>query len=66
MCGSGSHHPVAGAIFAINMLVNTEGGGCYTFDEIREGPEEAGFIDVRLLQRDQVMDGLVEARRPRA
>lgn len=58
--------PVAGAIFAINMLVNTEGGGCYTFDEIREGLEEAGFIDVRLLQRDQVMDGLVEARRPRA
>ncbi len=58
--------PAAGAVFAINMLVNTEGGGCYTFDEIREGLEEAGFIEVRLLQRDQVMDGLVEARRPRA
>lgn len=58
--------PEAGAIFAINMLINTEGGGCYTFEEIRDGLEEAGFAGVRLLQRDHAMDGLVEARRPSA
>jgi predicted O-methyltransferase YrrM len=42
--------PVPGALFAINMLVNTNGGGTYTFDEIRDGLEEAGFIDVGFLE----------------
>lgn len=56
--------PESGVIFAINMLANTDSGGCYTLDEIRDGLEQAGFIDVRLLQRDCVMDGLVVASRP--
>ncbi|MBD3174273.1 MAG: methyltransferase domain-containing protein [Armatimonadia bacterium] len=58
--------PPAGAIFAINMLANTEGGGCYTLEEIRKGLEQAGFEDVEVLRRDSVMDGLVQARKPKA
>lgn len=56
--------PADGSLFAINMLVATEGGGCYTFEEIRSGMEAAGFRDVRLLARDERMSGLVEGRRP--
>jgi predicted O-methyltransferase YrrM len=55
--------PASGAVFAVNMLVGTEGGGTYTLDEIREDLESAGFSDVRLLQEDTHMDGLVEARK---
>ena len=29
--------PASGALFAVNMLVNTEGGNSYTYAEIREG-----------------------------
>ncbi len=56
--------PRDGAIFAVNMLVNTEGGSTYTFEEVREWLEEAGFANVRFLQRGERMDGLVEAIRP--
>jgi predicted O-methyltransferase YrrM len=57
--------PRAGALFAVNMLVATAGGGCYTLDEIRQGLEAAGFADVRQLHAGEQMDGLVEAFRPR-
>ncbi len=57
-------HPRAGAIFAINMLVGTEGGGTYTYTEIRQGLEAAGFRDVRPLRSGDMMDSLVSARRP--
>ncbi|MCE5264320.1 MAG: methyltransferase domain-containing protein [Deltaproteobacteria bacterium] len=56
--------PVAGAIFAVNMLVNTDGGSTYTFGEIKAGLEEAGFVRVRLLKTGEQMDGLVEAFKP--
>jgi predicted O-methyltransferase YrrM len=52
--------PVSGAIFAVNMLVNTPGGGTYTFEEIREGLTAAGFEGIKLLQT-QGMFSLVEA-----
>jgi len=55
--------PVSGAIFAINMLVNTPGGGTYTFEEIKEGLNEAGFERVKQLQ-SQRMFSLVEALKP--
>jgi precorrin-6B methylase 2 len=54
-------HPRDGAIFAINMLVGTQGGSCYTFDEINEGLIQAGFIRVNLLCQGEHMDGVVEA-----
>jgi predicted O-methyltransferase YrrM len=56
--------PEAGAIFAVNMLVNTQGGGTYTFDEIKTWLAEAGFTKVRLLQTGENMNALVEAFKP--
>ncbi len=56
--------PRPGAIFAINMLVATEGGNTYTFDEIKDGLSEAGFERVNLIQAGERMDGLVEAFKP--
>ena len=53
--------PVDGAIFAVNMVLGTTGGRTYTYEEIKDGLEEAGFTGIRLLQAGEHMDGLVEA-----
>ncbi|UCD74212.1 MAG: hypothetical protein JSV91_10525 [Phycisphaerales bacterium] len=55
--------PRAGALFAINMLVATEGGGTFTFNEIREDLEAAGFTDVQLVREHEWMDAIVSARK---
>jgi precorrin-6B methylase 2 len=55
--------PVGGALFAINMLVATEGGGTYTFDEYREDLCAAGFTEVELVHRDELMSSLIQARK---
>jgi len=52
--------PRDGALFAVNMLMGTRGGNTYTFEEIRSGLEGAGFVRIRLLQKGEHMDGLVE------
>ena len=54
-------HPRNGAIFAVNMLVGTSGGGCFTFEEIKDGLAQAGFEKVRLLRNGENMDAVVEA-----
>lgn len=41
--------PLNGLIFAINMLVNTEDGNTYSFEEISEWLEDAGFTNPRAL-----------------
>jgi hypothetical protein len=56
--------PLSGAVFAVNMLLATEGGNTYTFEEVEKGLMQAGFIRVRLLQRGEHMDGLVEGFKP--
>lgn len=56
--------PPAGAMFALNMLVNTRGGDTYTFLEVKDTLEQAGFCEVRLLRQGERMDCLVEARKP--
>lgn len=56
--------PTAGALFALNMLVNTRGGDTYTLAEIQKALTDAGFVDIRLLQKGERMDGLVEGRKP--
>lgn len=53
--------PEGGAMFAINMLVATEGGGTYTFQEYRSDLMGAGFSDVALLRQDEFMNSLVRA-----
>lgn len=61
---TGRTEPRDGAVFAVNMLVNTERGSTYTFEEIRAWLEAAGFANVRLLQKGERMDGLVDAFKP--
>jgi hypothetical protein len=56
--------PPAGAMFAINMLVNTRGGDTYTFGEVREGLHKAGFTEVKQVRAGMGMDCLVEGRKP--
>ena len=41
--------PVNGLIFAVNMLVNTDVGDTYSFEEISIWLAEAGFVDAREL-----------------
>jgi SAM-dependent methyltransferase len=41
--------PVGALIFAVNMLVNTDAGGTYSFDEIAAWLTEAGFAEPRQL-----------------
>ena len=54
-------HPLAGAIFAVNMLTATQGGNSYTFEEVKEDLEKAGFHDVRLIRDGERMDQVVFA-----
>jgi len=42
--------PVNGLIFAVNMLVNTDEGDTYSFEEIAEWLLEAGFTNPRKLE----------------
>lgn len=56
--------PAAGALFAVNMLVGTEAGGTYTFDELAEDLRAAGFADPALLRRGEGTDSLIRAFRP--
>jgi O-methyltransferase domain/Dimerisation domain len=57
--------PAGGALFAVNMLVGTSGGGTFTFDELRQDLSSAGFVKVRLLRRGEGMDSVVCATKPR-
>ncbi|MEW6443975.1 MAG: methyltransferase [bacterium] len=58
--------PAAGTLFALNMLVSTRRGDTYTFAEVRDTLERAGFGKVRQVRGGQLMDALVEARAPGA
>lgn len=53
--------PVAGALFAVNMLVATLGGGTFTFAELSEDLKAAGFSEPLLVRKDDGMNSLVEA-----
>ena len=59
-------HPVAGALFAVNMLVATEGGATYTFTELSEDLSHEGFVEAKVLRQDQGMNALVSAIKPAA
>jgi len=53
--------PAGGAMFAVNMLVATEGGGTYTFAEYREDLQAAGFGEVSLVRQDEWMNSVIRA-----
>ena len=57
-------NPPAGALFALNMLVNTPAGDTYTFEEVKDTLETAGFMGIKLVLSGKEMDCLVEATRP--
>lgn len=42
--------PLNGLFFAVNMLVNTDEGDTYSFEEISAWLKEAGFVNARLLE----------------
>ncbi len=56
--------PVAGALFAVNMLVATAGGGTFTFAELRRDLEAEGFVGVTLARADEAMNAVVVATKP--
>jgi len=56
-------NPVIGALFAINMLVGTKGGGTYTFEEFREDLRQAGFKNVILIHKNDAMNSLICAEK---
>jgi precorrin-6B methylase 2 len=58
--------PVAGALFAVNMLVATEAGGTFTLAELREDLMAEGFAAVALARPDEAMNAIVVARKPGA
>jgi precorrin-6B methylase 2 len=55
--------PPGGAMFAINMLVATEGGGTFSFAELSEDLHDTGFGDPDLVRGERDMDSVVRARR---
>ncbi len=56
--------PADGAMFAVNMLVNTPGGGTFTFSELAEDLKSVGFADPILLHRHEGMNSVVQAHKP--
>ena len=56
--------PALGAMFAINMLVNTAAGGTFTFEELAEDLQSAGFVEAELTVQDEMMNSVVQATKP--
>ncbi|MDY0131770.1 MAG: methyltransferase [Desulforegulaceae bacterium] len=56
-------YPPDGAVFAINMLVGTNGGDTYTFEEVKSALEKAGFKDVTFARKGEKMDCLVTCKK---
>jgi precorrin-6B methylase 2 len=55
--------PKGGALFAVNMLAATPGGGTFTFAELAEDLEATGFKEAKQLREDEWMHAVVAARR---
>ena len=53
-----------GTLFALNMLVVTPGGDTYSFAELEDGLNHAGYVNVRQIRQGDKMDGLIEAKKP--
>lgn len=53
--------PGFGALVAANMLVETQGGGTFTLEEIGDDLRSAGFKCVKLLHRDRGMNSVITA-----
>ncbi|MFH0823151.1 MAG: methyltransferase, partial [Pseudomonadota bacterium] len=56
--------PPEGAVFAVNMLTATRGGNSYSFGEIRDDLEAAGFKNAFMAHDGPNMEQLVRAEKP--
>ena len=56
--------PCAGTLFGINMLVNRAGGRVFSFPEIREDLEKAGFVQPVHAVNVPTMCAIATARKP--
>lgn len=56
--------PIAATIFGVNMLARTEKGRVYTFNEVRDLLERAGFFQVKYLVESSDMGSVVIAVKP--
>jgi predicted O-methyltransferase YrrM len=45
--------PASAAIFAVNMLVNTQNGRSYSFSEVKGWLQSMGFVDIRRIPMDR-------------
>jgi hypothetical protein len=57
--------PLESALFAVNMLVSTEGGDCYTPSEVKSVLRSAGFVRLRM-KAISPLSSLYTCSRPRA
>jgi hypothetical protein len=60
--GNDRAHPVPGALFSVNMLVNTTAGRCYTIQEMKAWLTKTGFKRIKktALGDTIVMTGIKE------
>jgi SAM-dependent methyltransferase len=56
--------PREGALFAVNMLVNTDSGDTFTFDEYVEDLKSAGFDNPQLQIKHEAMNSVIAAEKP--
>ena len=47
--------PAFGALFAVNLLLHSAAGRCYTFGEVKGWLAEAGFRDLEVLEANAVL-----------
>ncbi len=53
--------PQFGALFAVNMIVNTDSGGTFAFEELAEDLRAAGFVNPQLAVKAEDMSSIVTA-----
>lgn len=56
--------PTFGALFAINMIVNTDNGGTFSFEELADDLQAVGFRDPELAVKADDMSSIVTAVKP--
>jgi SAM-dependent methyltransferase len=57
-------NPPFGALFAVNMIVNTDSGTTFSFEELAEDLHAAGFTNPQLAVKAEDMSSIVTAVRP--
>ena len=57
-------HPIADALFAVNMLACTQAGNTYTWEEYHKDLRDAGFTNIELILEGEGMNSMIQAIRP--